>query len=103
MLPPEFIHIARRQVLMQYLVSAVSGEGYEPPGKPGNLSATTVDTNHGNLEWETPESDADSIASYKIWFQVRKEEKENTSKSVAESSPGEVVEFHCTPTHLYTE
>ena len=76
-----------------------SGEYFEPPGKPGTPSATTVDTNHVNLVWRAPVTGADSIASYKIWFQARKEEEESTSsKSAAESSPGEVVEFRCTPT-----
>ena len=76
-----------------------SGEDYELPGKPGTPSATTVDTKHVNLVWRTPVTGADSIASYKIWFQVRKEEEESTSsKLTAESSPGEVVEFRCTPT-----
>ena len=75
-----------------------SGEDYEPPGKPGTPSATTVDTNHVNLVWRTPVIGADSIASYKIWFQARKEEESITYKSAAESSPGEVVEFRCTST-----
>ena len=76
-----------------------SGEDYEPPGKPGTPSATTVDTSCVNLVWKKTETGAESIASYKIWFQEGKEEKENgSSKSTAESSPGKVVEFHCTPT-----
>ena len=76
-----------------------SGEDYEPPGKPGTPSATTVDTNNVNLEWEVPEAGADSITSYKIWFQVCKEEEENpSSKSAAVSSLDEVAEFRYTPT-----
>ena len=80
------------------IYTAGSCEDYEPPGKPGTPSATTVDTNRVNLEWEKPETGADSISSYKISFQIVKE-KENTSKSAAESSsPDEEAEFRCTPT-----
>ena len=81
------------------LFTGGSCEDYEPPGKPGTPSATTVDTNRVNLVWKKPETGADSIASYKIWFQECKEEETNpSSKSAAESSPDKVGEFHGTPT-----
>ena len=73
-----------------------SGEDYEPPGKPGTPSATTVDTNRVNLVWTTA---AYSIVSHKIWFQTCQEKEEySSSKAAAVSSPGKVVEFRCTPT-----
>ena len=60
---------------------------------------STVDTNCVSLVWKKTETGADSITSYNIWFQECQEEKETgSSKPAAESSPGKVVGFCCTPT-----
>ena len=67
-----------------------SPEDYEPPGKPGTPTASPVSTNCVDLAWEKPESSADSIQSYKIWFHACKED--TPSDLAAESK------FRLTPT-----
>lgn len=80
-----------------------SPEDYEPPGKPGNLTASTVDCHSIDLEWTKPEVGADEIVSYQVCFRKLEDENgEKTSISVSSEeteckienlSPGETYNF----------
>ena len=71
-------------------------EIYQPPGKPGTPTASPISSSSVDLVWEKPETGAQLIRSYKIWFHAC--EEDTSSYSAAKSLLDKVEELHLTPT-----
>ena len=71
-------------------------EKYEPPRKPETPTASPISSSSVDLVWEKPETGAELIRSYKIWFHACEEDA--SSNSAAKSLPDKVEELHLTPT-----